>query len=377
MKKKILVVSYFDVNNESLNGVTKIGYNIIKYNSNSVELLILPFIKPNMVISLIKYCFFGVGVFNDYIYREQLLNCIKLVEKKENEFDVIHFLGPQFLFLDSILSKQLIAKSIVQPIDNLLVFKGRLFGRVGFLKKVFYSIELCKLKKLYSRLSRFNNLIFVSRRDSGLFNRFSMKKSRAIENGVNLNYKKKSDFKLDKLEAEQVKLVFHGDLTYQPNTEAIYFLHELKRELGHKFKIDVIGKYNEQLKLECYELNFLGFVDDLSEKLTKYDLYLCPIFSGAGIKNKLLEASYMKIPVISTREATIGTSLKAGVDYVNAETISDFVSEISNLSTNEVLRRSLAQNASLKIENSFSWNKVIKCYEEEYNKVCINNNSKD
>ncbi|MBJ6930134.1 glycosyltransferase family 4 protein [Vibrio cholerae] len=374
MKKKVLIVTFYDVYNENLNGVTKIGSNLIKYINGNVDVLVLPLASGNKFISLINYVLMGVGGSNDYLSRSELIKCIPLIESKSKDFDIIHFLGSQFLYLDGFLSSDLLNKSIVQPIDNLLIYKGRLIKNVSFLKKVFYGLEILKIKKLYRNVSRFKRIIFVSKRDARLFNHFSRVKSIAIENGISLDFKKKSDFKIKN--SSRVSLVFHGDLTYAPNIEAVIFLQNLSKKINENYQIDVIGKYDENLKNKCDRLNFLGFVDDLSESLTKYDIYICPIFSGAGIKNKLLEASYMKIPVISTTEAAMGTRLSAGIEYEKAETITDFAFSISRLSGNELLRKSIAEMASYKVEHYFSWNQITERYEAKYNEIYINNNSK-
>ncbi|WP_229618460.1 glycosyltransferase family 4 protein [Vibrio parahaemolyticus] len=372
MKKNILLVSFYDLDNENLNGVTKIGFNLTKYAKSNIETLIVPYSQPGKLITLFKYILKGNGVFNDYMYREQLIKNVSLIESESKKYDVVHFLGPQFLYLDTLLSEELLKKTVVQPIDNLLIFKGRLTKKVSLLKKVFYGLEIYKLKSLYEDIISYEKIIFVSKRDSRLFNKISKLSSVPIENGVDLGFGKKTDFEIKN--RNEVKLVFHGDLTYGPNVEATYFLNELGKKLGKCFKIDVVGKYNAQLESECSSLNFLGFVDDLSDSLTKYDMYICPIFSGSGIKNKFLEAGYMKIPMISTGEAAVGTSLKASIDYEHAESMDDFLSSILRLSNDKNLRKSLSENASRKIEKSFSWNQVVERYEAEYNKVYCNNN---
>ncbi|MFW2330438.1 glycosyltransferase family 4 protein [Aeromonas allosaccharophila] len=371
--KKILIVSFYDLNSEDTNGVTKIGFNLLNYKMSKVDTLRISYSPPNRIISLIKYIVRGKGVFNDYLYRSQLIENIKLIEDYSENYDIVHLLGPQFLYLNGLLSDNVLKKIVLQPIDNLLIFKGRLIEKVNLARKIFYTIEVYKLKALYRELNGFKKIIFVSMRDSRLFNRISNLKSISIENGVNLKFNRKSDFEIK--ETDNVKLIFHGDLTYAPNIEAVYFLQALSEKLGRDFRIDIIGKYSEKLKLDCDGVNFIGFVDDLSNYLTSYDLYLCPIFSGAGIKNKFLEASYMRIPMISTREAAVGTSLKFGIDYEQAESLSDFISCIKRLSNDKPLREFLAENASLKVEQSFSWCQVIERYEKEYNEVYFNNNT--
>ena len=372
MRKKVLIISFYDINNENLNGVTKIGFNLLKYAKSDIETLILPYSQTNKVIKLVNYILRGNGVFNDYIYKRQLVRNISLIELEAKKYDIVHFLGPQFIYLDNLLSDELLGKLVVQPIDNLLIFKGRLIKKVSLLKKMFYIVEIYKLKSIYKSIKNYKKIIFVSKRDSKLFNKNSNLASIAIENGVELGFVKKNDFEIRN--KDKIKLVFHGDLTYAPNIEATYFLNELSKILGEFFQIDVIGKYNTQLEFECSNLNFLGFVDDLSTSLTLYDMYICPIFSGSGIKNKFLEASYMKIPMISTSEAAVGTSLKAGVDYEHAESMDDFLSSILRLANDISLRESLAESASGKVEKSFSWDQVVERYEAEYNEIYYNNN---
>ena len=51
--------------------------------------------------------------------------------------------------------------------------------------------------------------------------------------------------------------------------------------------------------LESNNVHFVGYVDDMKKELQKYDMYICPIIAGSGVKNKILQAASVGLPIVS------------------------------------------------------------------------------
>jgi glycosyltransferase involved in cell wall biosynthesis len=92
-------------------------------------------------------------------------------------------------------------------------------------------------------------------------------------------------------------------------------------------------------------LNFKGFVDNITRELANKDMYLAPMYADVAIKNKVLEAAMVGLPIIATREAVRGCYLRPGIDYVLCESLQEFVQAIDNLSKNEEMRAKLGTSA--------------------------------
>ena len=130
------------------------------------------------------------------------------------------------------------------------------------------------------------------------------------------------------------KLVFSGVLDYFPNTLAAEFIiNEIMPKLPNSYSITFVGK-NVPSKLRQFEskrIHFTGYVDDMKKELQKYDIYLCPIFAGSGSKNKILQASLVGLPIITTYLGIEGLKKEFEKFVFIAENSNDFVKQIKKL----------------------------------------------
>ncbi len=111
-----------------------------------------------------------------------------------------------------------------------------------------------------------------------------------------------------------LKLVFVGFLAYRPNIEAIEFL--AKRVVpalnvtGIETQISVVGETRNveipKCVRDCSSIILRGFVADLYQEFDRNHAFIAPIFSGTGIKTKVLEAMRFGIPVVGTPMAFNG-----------------------------------------------------------------------
>lgn len=169
-------------------------------------------------------------------------------------------------------------------------------------------------------------------------------------------------------------IVFLGGYGHIPNQEGLnWFLKNVADKIDWtKYPntyIDIIGKgwdkrnlnYDEtRIKLRCH-----GFVEDLSQILCG-SIMIVPILSGSGMRMKILEASALGVPFITT---TVGVE---GLDFENNESclIEDnpesWVKALEHLMTSETLRARLATCASNIYESKYSVSALSKVREEVY-----------
>jgi polysaccharide biosynthesis protein PslH len=97
-------------------------------------------------------------------------------------------------------------------------------------------------------------------------------------------------------------------------------------------KLQIIGSGMDKLENEFVHPNieFMGFVPDLSPALLKADFIVCPIFIGGGMKVKTCEALMYGKNIIGTKEAFEGYEIdytKVGANCNNKE---EFINAIQN-----------------------------------------------
>lgn len=156
------------------------------------------------------------------------------------------------------------------------------------------------------------------------------------------------------------KLSFVGPDNHIPNLVGLkWFLDncwsDLLRANGN-YRLKIIGKWSEAnieaISSKYPNVSFLGFVDDLKSALQN-TIMIVPITIGSGIRMKILEASNLGIPFVSTSVGAEGIPLQSGIHCMIADHPSDFTNAILQLKDNEK-RAMLIQNAHQLIKKNYS-----------------------
>ena len=160
-------------------------------------------------------------------------------------------------------------------------------------------------------------------------------------------------------------LLFTGTMNYFPNIDAaIYFSDEVFpriRERHPKACFYVVGNHpSESVKrLEAREgVIVTGYVPDVRPYFEKASVFVAPLRAGSGIQTKNLEAMAMGVPVVTTSVGAMGLEADIGTELLVADTPADFAEQVIHLLDNECLRKTLAQTARTRVENSYSWEAI-------------------
>jgi glycosyltransferase involved in cell wall biosynthesis len=101
-----------------------------------------------------------------------------------------------------------------------------------------------------------------------------------------------------------------------------------------------------------------GFVEDLDPLWQRSSIFVAPLFSGGGIKIKVLEAMSRGACVVSTPIGVEGIDDDA-TSTVVASTPEEFATKILDLVSNPAQRRSLGTAARQRIIDHFSWPSIV------------------
>ncbi len=94
---------------------------------------------------------------------------------------------------------------------------------------------------------------------------------------------------------------------------------------------------------------------DIREAYQSARIFIAPLFSGAGMQNKILEAMSMKVPGITTSIVNASLNAKIGQELMVADTAHDFIQTICSLLEDTQLQDQLSQNGRVFIEQKFQW----------------------
>lgn len=156
------------------------------------------------------------------------------------------------------------------------------------------------------------------------------------------------------------RLTFIGPSEHDPNLVGItWFLENcwgtLKQQIPD-LQFDIVGKWAEKYIEEFTQkypgVHFLGFVDSLRDAI-KDSTLIVPITIGSGIRMKILEASNIGVPFVSTHVGAEGIPVESGKHCLLADTPETFVESIQKLQDAN-LRQQFTTNAYQMVQEHYS-----------------------
>lgn len=233
----------------------------------------------------------------------------------------------------------------------------RLYPTKSFFKKLFYQREYEKMKILEEKI--YSSLTFtciISEADKIAMS-FEASNIQVISNGVDFSF-----YAPQQLE-KKYDILFSGNLNYEPNELAVLFiLQNLLPPLVQKIpdiKIGIAGNTNNTFIQNFSHPNVFveNQVNDMRNAYAKTKIFIAPLFAGAGLQNKLLEAMAMQIPCICTEICNASLKAEEDKEIILANDINTFIEKISFLLLNEKERDALALNGRNFILNNYGWDR--------------------
>jgi len=232
----------------------------------------------------------------------------------------------------------------------------------------------------YERLvyPRFQRCVMVAERDVA-FNRTLVPNATfaMIPYGVDVDY-----FCPLRIEKEPSALVFHGHLGYPPNIQAAIefadqILPVILREVPNlTFHLVGASPAREIRNLALRrEIKLSADLPDLRSALASAQVYVCALRYGTGIKNKILEAMAMQLPIVGYRGSMAGIECTPGRDLIVANTPEEFAIAVLDLLRRPERARELAQAGRKLVETKYSWASMAVAYESLYQEVIAERNA--
>lgn len=179
--------------------------------------------------------------------------------------------------------------------------------------------------------------------------------------------------------ANQVKhpnTLFHfASMDWMPNIEAVDWLMEkvwpLVIQQQPKAKLVLAGRGMPERfkKLASDTVTIIDNVPNSAEFYHDYGIMLVPLWSGSGLRIKLVEGLAYGKPIITTTIGAEGINYKKNQDLMIADSEKTFADNIIQLLTDHTKKESLQKNGRLLAEQLFDYKVIGKQLLEFYNSL--------
>jgi len=223
-----------------------------------------------------------------------------------------------------------------------------------FLFKVFERRVLC----------RFSRFVLVSNLDADVCRQGLPAHVRieVIPNGVDTDFFSPVSGDMER----ENSLVFTGVMSAPPNDQAMrYFVSEIFPLIGDAIRnvsLTIVGPNPTpqlvRLVSDLPNVRLTGYVDDIRPYVRQASLYVAPMVSGTGIKNKILEAWAMGKAVVTTSVGCEGLqpNVRNGWNILVADGATSFAKAVAELLSNPSKRKAIAGAGRKTAVSSYAWN---------------------
>lgn len=183
-------------------------------------------------------------------------------------------------------------------------------------------------------------------------------------------------FKPDSAPPEEKSVVFVGNFQHTPNSHgSVWFLRQVwprirARHPGAHLYLVGGSPPTELSSVDGFDgVSVTGFVQDVRPYLQRAAIFVAPIFEGAGLRTKVLEAWAMQKAVVGTPLAFEGLTDQDGEICRMAEGEESFANRVCELFEQPKLASHVGVRAREFVLSRFSWENFACLYDRIYEKV--------
>lgn len=176
-------------------------------------------------------------------------------------------------------------------------------------------------------------------------------------------------------------ILFLSSLDWRPNIDGFMWFYEnvfpqILREEPEAV-VTIVGKgHSPRLKqLDHHNLRFVGFVENVVPYLQSAQVCIVPLFTGGGIRIKILEMFAHRKCVVSTSVGCEGIEAENERELLIADDAAGFARSLLQALRNHEMRVLLGSNARKLIEDRYDWSQIGAAFEKVYIE-CVEENKR-
>jgi glycosyltransferase involved in cell wall biosynthesis len=319
----------------------------------------------------------GVGTGEPAIVRRyRLAGIVEAVagEAARQPFDVLHLAGNDAGFLALERWRPPAVPAVVDLVDAWHPYLAEEARQRGLRPKL--QLLAIPAVRRYERavLAAARTSVVVGERDrNALLELVPSAPIRVVPNGVNPELLSWSSD--DARSRRPDLIVFHGSLDYGPNVDAAVFLvREILprvRQRVPQAAVRLVGRnpHARVAALAGEAVEITGAVENIAPWITEAAVAVYPMLRGGGIKNKVLEAAGLGMPIVVTPTGLGDIDLEAGHDVVVAATADELAAAIAVLLSDDGERDRLGSSARRAVSSRYSWAAAAAAFTDIYSSL--------
>lgn len=284
----------------------------------------------------------------------------KVVEKlKTNSFDIVQLEGVFMATYIPIIKKYSNAKIVLRSHNvEHQIWERHLSNEKNLIKKTYLLLQNSRLRTFeIETFNKVDAIITITDEDKKIIAGICPQKPiYTCLTGINLeNYKQV-------IEPTYPNTLFHfASMDWMPNMEAVdWFLKDVWREVLKQqptTKLILAGRgMPEKIKKMASEnIQVIEDVKDSAEFYKRYDIMLVPLWSGSGLRIKLVEGVAYGKAIITTSIGAEGIPYSNTKDLIIADSAAEFTKAIVTLLTNQSQKQKLQIGARTLAQNCFDY----------------------
>lgn len=159
----------------------------------------------------------------------------------------------------------------------------------------------------------------------------------------------------------KIEVGFIGSLDWRPNVEGLqWFLSQVwpavQANHPHQFRLHIAGRNmpDKIRKQAAPDIIIHGEVSDAIDFIQRYDYFVVPLFSGSGMRVKILEAMAMGKIVLSTNIGIEGIPAAPDKEFIRVNNKTQFLRTFDHVARKDYNLSILGRNARSFIEDNYS-----------------------
>lgn len=168
-----------------------------------------------------------------------------------------------------------------------------------------------------------------------------------------------------------------GTFKWLPNVEAVTFLVEkiwpLVRAKIPTAQLLIVGNAPTKQVLEYgrkdSSITVLGRIEDIRTAFKQSHVLVAPVFSGKGTRYKILEAMASGTPVVASKIAVEGLSVKDGTHVLTSNSAQHMAEFVIRLLEDKKQWQLLSTNGRTFVQKNFDWQEISKKLDMIYKQI--------